>query len=744
MSSFVEELRRRHVVRVATAYAVTSWLILQSVDVVFPILGLDEALGRPILAILLVGFPIALVLTWYFEITPEGIKRDRQVRESSLPRPTGRTLDRIIIVVLVFAVGLLLFDKLVLQKPARQAPAAQLTSIAVLPFVNGSGQAENEYFSDGLTETLMYMLSQLPELRVAARTSVFSFKDRDEDVREIARQLDVAAVLLGSVQRSGSAVRIFAQLVEAQSGTTLWSANFDHDVDDIFAVQDEIARNVANALQRTLLAAVAGDESIQGLTTSNPLAYEKYLLGLEQKNIASYASLPLAEGLFEEALSLDPGFVEATVELASSYLLQGETGMLDPRQVQDRVLPLLEPVLEADRDNGRAFGLLATLEWQAAVQAFGPAGRPTQLTERALRYANELAPNDTDIYSALATAASAASRHAEALVWIDRGLKVDPLSARLHLMRGRVLLGPLDRPADAAAAFAEGRKAAPRWSAVTLASGDAEFAQNRFAEGFGWYLRAIELDPQDHELPAVTAERYYDLGLDGAGDDMLRRARALAPREARKEARTSGVELGRLLRTRDHERAAVLAEQMLRDDVENRGEAFDAAAIGYASSMLALGRPQAVVDLFESIRPGIGVPGGRLRGAKESRMQFVLVQVFKATGALEQAAVLLEDLTALADETAPGWRDDPYTMANVALAGDDGEAALAYALEDLGRPLGRQMDWRRKYRDVVWLEPLLTQPRIAARLQELDAETDAARDEVRAMLAERSASLSAR
>lgn len=739
MSSFVEELRRRHVVRVATAYAVTSWLILQSVDVVFPILGLDEALGRPILAILLVGFPVALVLTWYFEITPEGIKRDRQVREGSLPRPTGRTLDRVIIVVLVFAVGLLLFDKLVLQKPARQTPAAQLTSIAVLPFVNGSGQAENEYFSDGLTETLMYMLSQLPELRVAARTSVFSFKDRDEDVREIARQLDVATVLLGSVQRSGSAVRIFAQLVESQSGTTLWSANFDHDVDDIFAVQDEIARNVANALQQTLLADAGGDESIQVVTTSNPQAYEKYLRGLKEKNTASYASLPLAEGLFKEALALDPGFVEATVELASSYLLQGETGMLDSRQVQDRVLPLLEPVLEADRDHGRAFGLLATLEWQAAVQAYGPAGRPTQLTERALRYANELAPNDTDIFSALAIAASAASRHAEALVWIDEGLKVDPLSARLHLMRGRVLLGPLDRPGDAAAAFATGREEAPLWSAVTLASGDAAFAQNRFAEGFDWYLRAIELDPQDHELPAVTAERYYDLGLDGAGDEMLRRAQALAPQEAW----TRSVELGRLVRARNHEDAAVLAEQMLRDDVENRGDAFNAAAIGYASSMLALDRPQAVVDLFESIRPGISLPGSQLRGAKESRLQFALVQVFKAMGSAEQAAALLEDLTAFADETAPGWRDDHYVMANVALAGNDQQAALTHALEDLGRPLGRQMDWRSRYRDVVWLEPLLTQPRIAARLEELDAETDAARDEVRIMLAERSASLPA-
>jgi len=723
------------VVRVATAYAVTSWLILQSVDVVFPILGLDEALGRPILAVLLVGFPIALVLTWYFEITPEGIKRDRQVRESSLPRPTGRTLDRIIIVVLVFAVGLLLFDKLVLQKPARPGPAVQLTSIAVLPFVNGSGQAENEYFSDGLTETLMYMLSQLPELRVAARTSVFSFKDKDEDVREIARQLDVATVLLGSVQRSGSAVRIFAQLVEAGSGTTLWSANFDRDVDNIFAVQDEIAKNVANALQQTLLGAVPEEESMLGLATSNPRAYEKYLLGLEQKNIASYASLPLAAGLFKEALSLDPGFVEATVELASSYLLQGETGILDPRQVQDRVLPLLEPVLDTDPENGRAFGLLATLEWQAAVMVFGPAGKPTQLTERALRYANELAPNDTDIYFALATAASTASRNAEALAWIDEGLKVDPLSARLHLMRGRLLLGPLERPEDAAAAFAEGRDAAPRWTAVTYASGDAAFAQNHFAEGFEWYLRAIELDPQDHELPAQTAVLYYRLGLDAEGDEMLQLARALAPQEPW----TRSAELGQQLRAGNYERAAGLAEQMLRDDVENRGEAFAAAAVAYTSSMLSLGRPGAVVDLFEEIRPGISVPGRQQRGTKELPMQFTLVHVFNALGEPDRAGALLGNLEAFADVAAPGWRRDPYILATVAIARGDPEAAATHALEDLDRALGRQMDWRDRYRHVSWLKPVIEDERVAARLRKLDAETDAARDEVRRMLAERPA-----
>jgi len=733
LNDFVEELRRRHVIRVATAYAVTSWLILQAIDVVFPILGLDDALGRPILVLLLAGFPIALVTAWYFEITPEGIKLDREVRGTPLRRPTGRTLDRIIIVVLVFAVALLLVDKLVLQEADESTRQRQLTSIAVLPFVNRSESADNEYFSDGLTETLMHMLSQLPELRVAARTSVFSFKGQDADVREIARQLDVATVLQGSVQRAGNTVRINAQLTEADTGFNLWSASFDRSMTDIFAVQDEIARSVAAALKQTLLGDAAGGAALPGLATRDAAAYEKYLLGLEQKNVASYASLPLAEGLFKEALALDPDFVEATIELASTYMMQAETGILTPEETQAGVLALLEPVLDADPQNGRALGILATLEWQAAVQVFGPGGKPTQLTEMALRHANALAPNDTDIYFSLAFAATAASRSGEALAWVERGLEVDPLSARLHQARGRILLGQLDDPDEAVEAFQHARSAAPEWTAPILALGDANITRGRYADGIEWYLRAMELDPRDNELPAMTARRYFELGLDDEGVAMLDRARALAPGAEW----TRSIELGRQLRAGNHERAASLAEQMLRDDVSNRGSAFIYAATGYASSMLELGKPQSVVDMFESLRPGISTPGNRVRGLKELVLKFILVHMLNALNDFDTAGKLLEDVKAKANEATPGWQDEGYALTNAAIAQGDLETAIGHALADLRRPLGMQTNWQLRYRGVAWLEPVVADERVAARLAALDNETAQARSAVRAMLAQR-------
>lgn len=232
--------------RVGTAYLVVGWLFLQLIDVVFPMFGLDESLGRPILILLLFGLPIVLILTWLFELMPEGIKREKDIDRSQSPAgQKDRLLDRAIIAILIFTIGLLLIDKFVLQQQsAPQQPVvevASLNSVAVLPFVNLSGKKENEYFSDGLTETLLHMLAQLPNLKVAARTSAFSFKDKKVDVREIARSLGIATILEGSVQRSGEKLRITAQLIEAETGFHLWSQTFDRNLDDIFLVQDEFA-----------------------------------------------------------------------------------------------------------------------------------------------------------------------------------------------------------------------------------------------------------------------------------------------------------------------------------------------------------------------------------------------------------------------------------------------------------------------------------------------------------------------
>lgn len=739
MVDLLAELRRRNVLRVGAAYLVFGWLVLQFIDVVFPMFGLDEALGRPVLGLLVFGLPVTLILAWVFEITPDGIKREKDIdRSSTVTEQTGRMLDRVVIVVLIFAVGLLLVDKFYLQEagtPATLTENKKLDSVAVLPFVNLSRRDENEYFSDGLTETLLHMLAQLKDLKVAARTSSFAFKGQDADVREIGASLGVETVLEGSVQRSANTVRITAQLIEVESGFHLWSETYDRDLDDIFQVQDEIAASVANALQVTLLGDTnAPSGHAVSLATRDSQAYEKFLLGLEQKNIASYSSLPRAEGLFKEALALDPDFCEATIELAFTYRLQAETGLLTNTEAETRIRPLIEQALNVRPDNGRTLGLAAALNWQNAVLVGGPVSPQTLQAEEELLRALELAPSDPDIYAALAIVSAVSGRNEESLDWVNKGLAIDPLSARLAVQKGRILLGPLDRPAEALEAFNAARAAEPGWTAAAFASGDASIALERFADGIGWYLHAMSLDTQDHELPASIARLYYHLGLMDEGDEMLRRAQALAPQEPW----TRGLEVERQMRADNFERTAVLAERVIRDEIDNRGNAFAIAVTGYVSSMIELGRATAAVEFFESIKPGISTPEYVPPGINEIVMQVNLIHALLELGLFDTASAIGNKLITFADQAAPGWRDNDYTMATVSVSLGDRDAAIDYALRDLGQPLGKNLGWRFNYQHVVWIKPLLSDERIATRIRELDSATELAGNEVRTMLAERS------
>ncbi len=743
MTGFVAELRKRNVLRVGAAYLVVGWLVLQFVDVVFPMFGLDEALGRPILMIMLAGLPVTLILSWVFELTPDGIKKEKDVdRSQSVTAHTGRMLDRSIIVILMLAIGLLLVDKFVLQPDletqtqTQASVASNLKSVAVLPFVNLSGEGDNEYFSDGLTETLLHMLAQVPELKVAARTSVFSFKGKNVDIRDIADQLGVATVLEGSVQRSGDTVRITAQLIEAETGFHLWSQTFDRSLDDIFTVQDEIATNVAEKLQVTLLGEAAIEwDVVASLGTENSLAYERYLLALEQKNIASYGSLPIAEGIFKEALSFDPGFIEAKVELAFTYSLQSETGLLTGGEAEAKIRPLLDQVLAAKPDHARALGLLASIDWTNAVLRYGPNSDQTDTIEAYLKEILELSPTNVELYVVLSNVAGASNRDDERLEWIDKGLERDPLSARLLMARGRILSGVLDRQDEAEEAFANAREVAPEWTAVIFGSSQVSFARGRYAEGIGWYQRAMAVDPQDHELPAIIARFFYRFGLVEEGDEMLRRAQALAPQESA----TVGLELREQLRAENHERAALLAQDMILNGIDNRNGVFNIAVTGYVSSMIELGKADAVAGFFESVHPGISNPSYEPPSLNEAFIQFVLVQALVKAGAFDAANAILESLITFADVAVPSWRDNEYVMATVAVAQGDQDAAIEYALKDLSQPFNEQMNWRANYQQVAWMKPLLKDERIALRVTELESETKAAGDEVRVMLAEQRA-----
>jgi TolB-like protein len=306
--SLFAELKRRNVFRAAILYVGAVWALAQGIAQLTPVVNAPEWTARWFLVAAVVGFPFWIAFAWFFEFTPEGLKRERDIAPGeSITRHTGRKLDVAIITVLAIAVVLLLTDRFVLRHGVNaDVPAASIPeidkdpSIAVLPMTNMSEDKGNEYFSDGISEELLNLLAKVPKLRVIARTSSFSFKGKDTSIQEIARALQVAAVLEGSVRKSGDTVRITVQLIRARDGSHLWSESYDRKLDDIFKVQDEIAANVVDKLKITLLGSVPTVRRI------NPKVYSLILQAdalVSQSTQASYAQ---ALALYQEALAIAP------------------------------------------------------------------------------------------------------------------------------------------------------------------------------------------------------------------------------------------------------------------------------------------------------------------------------------------------------------------------------------------------------------------------------------------------------
>ena len=325
MSSLFEELKRRNVFRVAIAYMAIAWLIVQVADIVFDSFGTPDWVMKTLLFVMAIGFPLSVFFAWAFEMTPEGIKREKEVdRSQSITQQTGQKLNRTIIVVLLAAVGFLLVDKFMLQSPAPAADTAD-KSVAVLPFVTMSRGPDDEYFADGLTEEILNSLTRVPELLVTARTSAFHFKGKDIPVPEIATQLGVAHVVEGSVRRDGDRLRVTAQLIRASDGFHLWSENYDRETEDTFGVQTDIAEKIASALNVFLDEETLADMRSAGFR--NPEAYVAY-----QKAQQIYADAhnhwnihPLLEEAntwFDRVIELEPGASRAYLQRVDLYTHQ--------------------------------------------------------------------------------------------------------------------------------------------------------------------------------------------------------------------------------------------------------------------------------------------------------------------------------------------------------------------------------------------------------------------------------------
>jgi TolB-like protein/Tfp pilus assembly protein PilF len=389
--SFFNELKRRNVFRVAIGYVVSSWLLAQVADLVLENIGAPDWVMQTILLVLALGFPVVVFFSWAYEVTTDGIKRESEIdRSQSITHLTGRKYDRAIVAVLVVALAYFAFDKFVLD-PARDAELAQATtaalasdvveqpekaaeiekSIAVLAFANMSADPEQEYFSDGIAEEILNGLAQLPDLRVAARTSAFSFKGQNIDIRQVGETLNVNHVLEGSVRKAGDRLRITAQLISVHDGYHLWSKTYDRRIDDIFAIQEEIARSVVGALEVTL--GLENEESLVQQGTTNTKAYNWFLRGKFYIGQQSSDAFDKAVESYSRAIELDPGFAGCHGGLA--YGLAYGVMFYPYSQVAETVRPAYRRALAIDEYQTEALlaksvdALFTDYNFSAAEQA---------------------------------------------------------------------------------------------------------------------------------------------------------------------------------------------------------------------------------------------------------------------------------------------------------------------------------------------------------------------------------------
>jgi len=329
--SLFAELKRRNVIRFAGLYRVGAWLLVQVSSTVLPMFGAPEWLPRSVVVLLAIGFVPALIFSWIFELTPQGLKRDEDVRpEQSIAPQTARRMDRMIIAVLVLALGYFAFDKFVLaprregaRVPNESSSAHNAKSIAVLPFENLSAEKENAYFVEGIQDEILTRLAKISALKVISRTSTMRYASKPDNLRQIAQQLGVVHILEGSVQREGGSIRVNVQLIEAQKDSHLWAESYDRDIKNIFSVESEVAQNVADALRAKLLPEETA--RLASVPTKNSEAHDLFLKAEYFANRITTANVknPVeavqrAADLYERAVAADPGFALAYARL--SYL----------------------------------------------------------------------------------------------------------------------------------------------------------------------------------------------------------------------------------------------------------------------------------------------------------------------------------------------------------------------------------------------------------------------------------------
>lgn len=433
MKELLSELKRRNVFRVAIAYVVAAWVVTEVASTVLPILEAPQWTLKFILLLIALGFPIALIFAWAFELTPDGIKRESEVdRSASITQQTGRTLDRLIICVLVIGIAWLFIDKL--SSPNRQTKSAEYSrSVAVIPFDNLSNDKANEPFTVGIHDDLLTQISRIGSLRTISRTSVLQYRETTKTIPQIAQELGVATVLEGGVQRVGNRVRINAQLIDATTDEHLWAGTYDRELSasNIFAIQSEIAISIAKALEATL----TDDEQkrLGNVPTESIAALERYFIGKQMLEERNSDSLMGAINYFQEVIKLDPDFALAYSGLADAYMLLPEyTANIDAREIQEKSDKATAMAISLDPELPE---VLTSMGWNMLIHNYDWFGAENQL-----RRALDIESNNTGALHWLSHVVSWQGRHDEALEIAREAVAVDPLSRLMQMNLAYILV----------------------------------------------------------------------------------------------------------------------------------------------------------------------------------------------------------------------------------------------------------------------------------------------------------------
>ena len=732
--SLVVELRRRNVFRVAAAYLVVGWLLTEVLTTILPTLGAPDWASRAVILTFAFGFIPAVVLSWFYEITPDGIKRDHEVDHDQHETRRAGKLDQATIgtaVVLIILVGLFSARYTADETTDLSVPISD-TSVAVLPFVNMSDDRDNEYFSDGLTETLLHMLAQVPDLKVAARTSSFAFKGKSLSIQEIARALEVAHVLEGSVQRAGDRVRITAQLIRASDGFHVWSQVYDRTLDDIFEIQDEIAGEVGHALSQSLLG-TEGEAMFAGIATTDADAYDLYLQARKERATYSYGGLQAAEDLLKGALLIDPDFVDAKTELATSYIHQWETGLKDEATAMSEIIAITDQVLADDPDEPVA---QATSIFAKAL-SLAAQGDQAALID----LANELeaivarAPEELEPRILLVRAYTYLQQLDKSLPVLNSALALDPFNPSLNYELGRSYM-MLERWDESRAAFEKSLELEPAQPNAYTSLGMTSL-QN--GDGIGFvsnFLKAISIDPKDHELPGLLAAFLYQLGLVEEADDFRERVLTLAPRSEV----AYQIEMLRAISLGDDEGSIAAARRAIEDDISDRRFAFGGALQHLIRRSVREERIEEQLAWIDEQSPEILDIDAPRVSQKYRAVQGVALAAWIHT--LEPAEVqrrldlLLDFVATLGFEL----EDNPGFHVNVLLIRGDTEEAIEVALDSVfTESVATHLNWRETFAQPHYAA-LAEDPRVQDALAKWEDEESALRGSVQSFFADLRAS----